>query len=201
MSKEISAHKVYTAYKRADAIIHYLLNPDDDTIQLTDTEKKTLNYCKEIHGYRLRYFRKPDIVGLMKSMHNLQDRQIYNLINETEEIFGKVGKVHKEYERQFLINASLKNIEIAMAGRNSTQITKALLAHYKIAGLEEFIPDMPDFSKLEQHKYIIGIPTNVLDTIKGLMKGGSLRLSDFIPAPTRDTSQFDEAKEAPDESA
>lgn len=182
-SKEIKANIHHKDYSRADNIIRFLTNSEDETVKLTDTEKKTLERCKKIHGYRLRYFQKEQIIALIMRTEDIGDRQARNLINETEKIFGTVGKVHKDYERQFLLNASLKNIEIAMAGRNSTQITKALMAHYRIAGLEEFIPDMPDFAKLEQHKYIINLPAAAVDFLKSQIKSGFLKLTDIIPKP------------------
>lgn len=194
-SKEITSKSSFKEYRRADMIIRYLTSPSDQTVELTATEKKTLDYCKEIHTLRFNFHKKGDIVALMSKTHNISERQVYNLINETEEIFGKVEGVSKDYERNFLIERSRKNIEIAMQSRNSGMITKALMAHYKIIGLDEFVPEMPDFSKLEQHKYIINLPVNIIDAIKHVVATGAIKLSDVIPPPTPDTSGIQEAKE------
>jgi hypothetical protein len=183
----------FKAYSRADKIIRYLTTPEDETIDLTDTEKTTLDRCKAIHGYRLRFTQKEHIIELICKSYGIKERQAYNLLNETEKIFGTVHKVAKDYERQFLLNASLKNIEIAMAGRNSKLITNALLAHYKFAGLDEFIPDMPDFSKLEQHKYLISLPPGTVEMLVNISRQGAVKLTDILPAPS--TSGIEEAKE------
>lgn len=186
---EIKANISFKDYNKADNIIRYLLNPDDESVKLTNTEKTMYERCKAIHGFRLRYTQTEQIIAVICRIYGLGDRQARNLIHQTEKIFGSVGKVHKEYQRQFLLDKSLKNIQLAMEGRNSTQITKALLAHYKIAGLEEFIPDMPDFSKLEQHKYIINLPPNVMDFLLVHMKQGAIKLTDILPPPTLDDVQ------------
>lgn len=191
--KEIQANIHFKAYSKADNIIRYLINPGDESVTLTDTEKTTLARCKAIHGFRMRYMKTEQVIALIMQTYGIKDRQARNLIHETEKIFGTVGKPHKDYERVFLLEASRKNIELAMAERNSTKITKALLAHYKMAGLEEFIPDMPDFAKLEQHKYIINLPTNVVDFISQHLKSGALKLIDIIPPPSMDS--IEEAQE------
>jgi DNA-directed RNA polymerase beta' subunit len=194
-SKEITSKLAYKEYRRADMIIRYLTSPAEANVELSATEKKTLDYCKEIHTLRFNFHKKTDIVALMSKTHGITERQVYNLINETEEIFGKVEGVSKDYERNFLIERSRKNIEIAMQSRNSNNISKALMAHYKIVGLDEFVPEMPDFSKLEQHKYIINLPVNIIDAIKHVVATGAIKLSDVIPPPTPDTSGIQEAKE------
>lgn len=185
--------KSYKEFNHADNIIRYLTNPEDESIQLTDTEKKKFDAVKLIHGYRMKFMRKTDLVQVIIKTMGVAERQAYNLINDTEKIFGTVGRVHKEYERQFLLDVSRKNIEMLLKGRKD--VTKALLAHYKLAGLEEFVPDMPDFSKLEQHKYIIGLPTNAIDFMANILKAGSVKLADIIPPPNFDSLPVTDSEE------
>jgi hypothetical protein len=194
-SKEITSRLYLKEFSHADRIIRYLLNPDDESIVLTQSEKEKFDLLKLIHGYRARYTRKADIISILINIHGVGQRQAYNLINETEHVFGSVNGVHKDYERNFLLEASRKNVELAMASRNSLAISKALTAHYKFAGLADFIPDMPDFAALEQHNYIISLPPAVLNIIVGMVKGGSLNLADFIPAQDISTLGIEEANE------
>jgi hypothetical protein len=192
--------KIYLKeFNKADKIIRYLLNPDDDSIELTKAEKEKYDILKKIHGYRSQYSRKNDLIAIIKSVHGVKDRQAYMLINECEYVFGKITGVDKDYERNFLLDVSLKNIEIAMASRNSLAITKALTFHYKAAGLAEFIPEMPDFSKLEQHKYIISLPPEQLQIMLAMVKRGSVSLEDFIPPPDINTSGIEAAKDLNEE--
>lgn len=189
MKSVIEKNIAYKEYSFADKVIRYLTTPDDNSIDLTDTEKTKLDRCKAIHGYRLRFTQKEHIIELICKSYGVKERQAYNLYNETEKIFGTVGKVSKDYERQFLLNASIKNIEIAFASRNSKLITNALMAHYRFASLDEFVPDMPDFSKLEQHKYLISLPPATLEILLNFTKSGALKLTDILPPPTTDGLQ------------
>jgi len=195
--KEIQKKLYLSEYKHADNIIRYLLNPNDDTIELTPTEKNKLDICKKIHGYRCNYTSKRDVASLIVSLHGYSERQAYNLINDTEYIFGSIEGVNKDYERNFLLENSRKNIELAMASRDSLKITKALMAHYKLCGLEEIVPDLPDFSNLEQHNYIVNLPPQFLSAFKALMKSGSVNVADLLPPP--DLSSLDDAQELKDD--
>lgn len=193
VSKLITSKTDWKEYNEADKIIRYLLNPNEP-IDLTDTEKRNLDVCKKIHNYRYQYHKRQEIVAIIVATEGVKERQAYNLLKMTEEIFGKVEAVHKDYERNFLLECSRKNIQLAMSSRSSVQITKALLAHYKLAGLDEFIPDMPDFSKLEQHKYLINLPQNVTEFLKSMLKNGSVKLTDILPPPNINLSSTDEAE-------
>lgn len=176
--EKIALKKEYTL---ADKIIRYLLHPDDESIDLTDTEKKRFDILKSIHGLRMRYNRKSDVVTLITQMHGIKERQAYNYVQECEYVFGSLEGVHKAYERNFLLECSRKNIELAMNTRKSDLITKALLAHYKLCGLEEVIVDMPDFSALEPNTYIVKLPKHQENALNKLLGTGVIDLRDIIP--------------------
>lgn len=195
MNKEIAKNIAFKEYNQADKIIRYLLNPNDKTVELLPTEKQTLDYCRDIHTLRSQFNSKKEIVLMMVSMHGISEGWAYKLIKETEQIFGKTEGVHKDYERNFLVEQSRKNIQLAMNSQNSGAISKALMAHYKIVGLDEFVPDMPDFASLEQHQYMINLPNNVIDLLKGLIKSGNVKFSDIIPPPKYNTSGIQPAEE------
>lgn len=180
---DIKKNTAYKHYNEADKIIQYLLDPSKE-IDLTDTEKKTLDIAKNIHGLRLQFHKKADCVKMIVSLYNVTTRYAYNLMNITEEIFGKVEGVHKDYERNFLLEVSRENIKKAMQSGRSNEISKALIVHYKIAGLEDYIVDMPDFSALEQHEYIINLTNSTVEALKQVLKSGAVKLSDVIPPPS-----------------
>lgn len=198
--KLIPALKHKKGYDRAERIVSYLAGVEKG-VTLSESEKKILDICSKIHGYRTKLMSKDQIASLVSKTEKVEKRQVYNLIIETERIFGGVGKVHKEYERQFLLQLSMQNIEIAMKEKNSTAITKALMAHYKIAGLEEFIPEMPDFSKLEQHQYFINLPQPVVDMLRNMVTKGAINLRDTIAPPNINLSSIEEAQTPENESA
>jgi len=168
-------------YMMADKIIRYLLHPDDENSDLTDSEKKRFDILKSIHGLRMRYSRKSDVVTLIQQMHGVKERQAYNYVQECEYVFGSLEGVHKAYERNFLLEASRKNIELAMTSRKSDIITKALLAHYKLCGLEEVSVELPDYSALEPNTYIVNVSKAQEKALQKLLSTGSLDLRDIIP--------------------
>lgn len=169
-------------YQLADKIIRYLLHPDDKSIDLSDSEKKRFDILKSIHGLRMRYSRKADVVTLIQTMHNVKERQAYNYVQECEYVFGSLEGVHKAYERNFLLEASRKNIELAMTSRKSDLITKALLAHYKLAGLEEVSVELPDYSALEPNTYVVKVSKSQEKALENLLKTGVIDLRGVIDA-------------------
>lgn len=181
LEKNIAKIKMQAAATECDLIIRYMLSPDDESITLTDSQKKHYDILKFTHGLRMRYSRKTDVVKMLCHMYNFKDRQAYTYIKECEYVFSSLEDVHKDYERNFILESSRKNIELAMASRNSDLITKALLAHYKFCGLSDVTIDMPNFSALEPNKYIISLPEKQKEMLAKLMTGGSLNFNDLFP--------------------
>lgn len=181
MNGIISKNKSFKEYNHADQIIKYLMG--DESVQLTDTEKTKLDNCRMIHGFRMKFMRKSDLVNVIERTMNIGARQAYNLINETERIFGSVNPVHKDYERQFCLDMSRKNLEIAYESRNTIAISKALVVHAKLAGLEEQLPELPDFAALEQHKYVLTLSKKITERLEEMLKPGAVDLDKVIQRP------------------
>ena len=169
-------------YQEADLIIKFLTDPDDESNDLAPHLKRKLLLLKEVHGYRLRYKRKNSIVKLLQTTHpEINEQRAYYLIRECEYVFGAVNNIEKDYERQFILEASRRNIEFAMKTKDSKNITRALQAHYEFCGLNKENIDLPDFSKLEQHNYIISLPEHFKTTIQTLITSGVINLNDLLP--------------------
>lgn len=173
--------KLKSEYNEADKIIRYLLHPDDESIDLSDKEKKRFDILKSVYALRMRYTRKFDIVKLIEHMHGLKERQAYKYITESEYVFGSIEGINKAFERNFLMECSRKNIEFAMTSKNSEAITKALLAHYKLCGLDEVIIDLPDFSALEPNTYVISLPKGQDELLTQLLMKGRVDLNELMP--------------------
>lgn len=172
-------------YQEADLIIKFLTEPDDESNTLSETLKNKLLLLKEVHGYRLRYKRKLAIVKLLQMSHpEINEQRAYYLIRECEYVFGAVNNVSKDYERQFILECSRRNIEFAMKSKNPKHITSALQAHYEFCGLSKENIDLPDFSKLEQHNYILSLPEQYMKVIQNLISSGVVNLNDLQIQPT-----------------
>lgn len=173
--------KLKAAHTEADKIIRYLLNPEDPDCDLTESLKKKFDILKSVHSFRMRYYRKTDVIKILQELHNVSERQAYNYMQECEYVFGSTEGVHKAYERNFLLECSRKNIELSMNSRKPDLITKALMAHYRLCGLDEVIIDMPDFSALEPNNYTITLPPAQQVMLQGLLTKGLVNLNDVIP--------------------
>jgi hypothetical protein len=177
----IAKIKLAKEYTEADNIIRYLTNPQDDSIKLTDKEKRKFDLLKEIHGYRMRFARKSEILNIIKTTSGLKESQCYKLMQDCEYVFGSIDGVNKAYERQFLLEASRKNIELAFFTKKSDVISKALREHYVICGLNEVNVEMPDFSALEPNNYNITIPENQRKMLDNLLLKGFVNVADLVP--------------------
>lgn len=183
INRNVAKLKLANEYTQADNIIRYLTSPDDNTVALTEREKKRLDILKEIHGYRMRYSTKTDIINIIKKVHNLQQSQCYALVKECEYVFGTLDTVSKDYERNFLLECSRKNIQIAFASNKSADISRALKEHYMICGLNEVTVEMPDFSALEANVYNIVIPEDQKAMLMHMLGKGFFKGSDLVPHP------------------
>ena len=201
MKKELALAKLNLKAEAtiADRIIRYMLQPDDGTIQLSEAEKKRYDILKFTHGLRMRYGRKGDVIKMLCHMYDFKDRQAYNYVTECEYVFASLEDVNKDYERNFILEASRKNIEIAMATRKSDLITKALQAHYEFCGLRDITIDMPDFSALEPNNYTISLPPAQQEMLTKLLTNGSVNFEMLFPSkditfdiPYKDVSNADE---------
>ncbi len=181
IEKGIQVIKLQGEASAADRIRRYLMAPDDETVELSENDKKRYDILKEIHALRMRHTRKADIVQMIKHLHGLKTSQCYNYIRECQNIFGPLEEVHKDYERNYLLEASRKNIEIAMASKNSDLITKAILAHHKLSGLADITVEMPDFSRLEPNTYEFNLPEAQQNMFKTLLEGGVIDWNVLFP--------------------
>jgi len=143
--------------------------------------KKLLRY-EFAYDQRRLYKRKADIVQMIEHKFSVSRQQAYRDINESEFIFGKSENSSKAFHRNLLLEMSMKNIEIAMKSKDSEVITKALLAHAKISGVDKEDPDLPDFSKMEQHNYFIQMPIEYQEFLKNnIFRKGAVNLDELMP--------------------
>ena len=181
INRSVAKLKLANEYTQADNIIRYLTSPEDETVHLTEREKKKLDILKEIHGFRMRYTTKTDIVNMIMKLHHLKQSHCYSLIKECEYVFGTIDTVSKLYERNFLLEASRKNIQIAFAAGKSADISRALKEHYMIVGLNEITVEMPDFSALEPNVYNIVLPDDQKAMLMHMLNKGFFKGSDLVP--------------------
>jgi hypothetical protein len=189
----------FSGFREADKIINYLKDPSGKT-QLNSTLRKKLDLYTIVYNLRLQFKQNSHIVGILTAIHKRSQKQARIDICETEYIFGKVMKIDVLFEKNFMLEASRKNLEIAYLTKDNDKISKALKVHKEIVGEELSEAEMPDFSKFESHTYNIVLPPQILELIKQLMGQGAINLTSIIPAKMvqHALSQIEEAKEVTD---
>lgn len=170
--------------RKADKFIQYLTHQGEGELTLTEQESKMLDRLTEIHNLRKVYNRNKDIIQMISTKYGVTPRQVQKDIAECEYIFGKFEKANLEYERTFLLECSRKNIQLAFATKNTDKISKALATHAKICGHDKEMLDLPDFSKLEQHNYILNVPDAFVNAMLQLSSKGAVNLDAIMPAKT-----------------
>lgn len=166
--------------READRIIAFLKNPDGESSLPANLKEKLLKY-EVIHGLRLRYKQHDYIIGYLREFHKVKSvKQARKDIAEAEYIFGKAIYVNRAYELNFLIQLSIKNIELAMASKNVKLITMALQNHHALLGPEVDDSEIPDINKWEQHTYNMILPPNVASIFDKLTAAGAIDLNKII---------------------
>lgn len=166
--------------READKIISYLKDRGEKS-SLPVNLKKKLDRYYFINQLRMRYKQRDYIIGHLLEFHNRNPRQAGHDIAEAEYIFGKAIRVDRQYELSFLIQLSIKSIELAMASKDVKLITMALKMHYELLGPEVDESDVPDASKFEQHIYNMILPPSIADAMKTMISEGAIDLSKMIP--------------------
>ena len=181
------ANKDFAQFREADKIVSYLENPSG-SVQLNVSLKKKLNLYTQIYSLKLEFKQNSYIVGILKRVNGLTDRQAYSAVSDTEYIFGKVVKINREFENAFMLEASRRNLDLANRTKNPDKISKALEVHKRIVGDEPADSDMPDMSKLQPHTYNIVISPQITTLVNELMSQGAINLSNVIPGKMIETA-------------
>jgi hypothetical protein len=180
LNKMLEKHKYMSEFKDADKVIAYLRGEAAD---LPDKIKTKYDMYRFVQSLRMRYKRHSQIIVKLKSyFRDIDTRKAYEVIAETEYVFGKMLRIDREFEKSFMLEVSRRSIEIAVKSGNTDKITKALLAHNEILGPEEDVSDLPDFSAFVQHNYSIQLPPGIYDLLGEMLKAGALDLSKEIPS-------------------
>lgn len=167
---------------KTDNIIAYLTSADDAGILLTPDEARTMDILMEIHGYRLRFKSKKQIIELLKKRfpdHQVSDRQYYNYISQCNAVFGTVERFDLDYLRQQLISEGLRLMRLSKSITDRADLLRII---YKISGMEDQKKGAPDFSLFQQATVNINIPDGykqLLDTM--VNKGGSIDMNKLFP--------------------
>lgn len=99
-------------------------------------------------------------------------------IQSAIKLFGEISRADKEGMRHLLIIKAEKAYAMAKKDKDVKGMNDAIKNLIKITGVEREDPDLPDFSKLEQHNYIIIMPDDQRANLEKMIKApGSIDLN------------------------
>ena len=164
-----------------EVILSYLTNPDGDINTLSEFEKKMLDRWMQAFTLQRNYNSTSDTVAiLMKLFPDISRATIYRDCAAALNIFGDISKSNKDAIRHLASEITKDAIIIARLKNNEDGMMKGAKNLAAINGVNLTDPDMPDFAKLEPHKYNIQLPPAALAAVMSLVKGGKVDLSDMV---------------------
>jgi hypothetical protein len=189
----------FSKVREADLIINYLKDPSAKT-ELNATMRKKLDLYTAVYNLRLNFKQNSHIVGVLTTIHKRSEKQARIDIAETEYIFGKVLKIDIPFEKAMLLEASKRNVELALLTKDNNKISKAIEVHQKLVGEEPDISELPDFSKFEPHTYNMVMSPQMIEYIMSLLAKGAVNLSKEMPSREvqRVLSNVEDAQEVTD---
>lgn len=125
--------------------------------------------------------------------------QAYIDLNNAERVFNPLRKYTKEFLRMVLIESSLKDVKKAeKLAREEKDVYKwaklmsikdaAEKRIIKAAGLDQYDPNLPDFSKLQPHQFNIDVPDELKQMIKTMMGNGVVDITKMYRSISQDVT-------------
>lgn len=166
--------------------------------QLTDKETEICKRWESAYATLCEVRSKK--VAMKKHMaifKGLSVSQAYIDLGNAERVFNPFRKYTKEFLRMVLIESALKDVKKCekLAGEEKDIYKwRAIMAIkdaaekriIKAAGLDQYDPNLPDFSKLQPHQYNIDMPEVVKDMFKGLIANGAVDITKMFQTISTD---------------
>lgn len=132
--------------------------------------------------------------------------QAYRDMEKAEKLFVPLLSYSKEIMRHVLIescNKELKEVSSRITrSKDNSEFIKLSLVKDKIenrliqlTGLADDLVDMPDFSKLEPHKYVLELDPNVVDKLSALFNKGVVDITSLMQSNSEDAQIVEDGKE------
>lgn len=190
MSKLIGKITVY------DKIVGYMKNPEAELSELTAKEKHLLDRWQEAFTLLRNYKSTFDAAAiLMKRFPGLSRAQAYRDCANAQSLFGDISATTKEGIKHLASEIVRDAIAIARVKNNESEMRAGALALAKINGVNQTDPDLPDFSLLEPHQYIFGLPESTKIALEHMIKGGRIDLTAVVNNMAKVATEVDIEKD------
>lgn len=164
-----------------DKIASYMLDPEATIEGLTEHDKDTLDRWQEAFTMLRNYKSTADAAALlMKRYPGLSRATAYRDCANSIKLFGDISGSSKDGLRHLAIEMVRDGAAIARATNDSKGLIRAGLAIERIGGINKTDPDIPDFSKLEPHQYVLGLPPTLIQMLETMGKTGRIDLTQVV---------------------
>ncbi len=161
-----------------DGIVEYL---QDDT-GLIVIDGKTQDKLDRINfaDNCINLYNAPkNVIPMLMKKFDISESTAWRDLAAAQYVFGSIGKTQKEYWRKTIINFAMYAIALARAKKDIKGLNAGILNLIKATGIDKDDPEMPDFSKFEQHNYQIVISEELTRELLKMTLSGSVNLSDI----------------------
>jgi hypothetical protein len=145
--------------------------------ELTLEEKKYLFALRTVYGMLLNCAPTPQIIGTLIKQHNYQQRVAYNILNDTQTVFGQIQNADKDFARLQAIEMAKYAWDIAKRRGDLGGMNKAIKNFVLATGIDRIDPDLPDFEKLAPSLNILQLPEGMEDSILAMLRQGAVNLN------------------------
>jgi len=170
--------------------------------ELTDNQKEILQRLKFAWTNLCNEYTQRQIIPMLMENFNVSDESARQDIRAAIQLYGNVMKADKEGMRYVMYEKAMTIMERAIKKEDFKAASSALNTAMRLLRLDQEDPDMPDFERLEPHKYEIKIPHSVKEALLSLSKSPVLNLSK-MPATFTEEAEYvieeDGESETPDE--
>lgn len=183
-------------------VVLEMFRGERDELELTDGQYNYLRMLRACYGMLLDVRSKMYIVGRLIETFDISQRHAYNILRDTEQLFGQVHKVDKEINRHISIEMAKETYRLARDEGDLKSMNAANRALIEAAGLNNEDPDLPDFAKLQPSLNIMVLPEGMEQDIQRMLGAGVVNLNK-VPdgAETITYEEVREGDQGPDRSA
>lgn len=164
-----------------DKIVAYLKNPESDSSELTLKEQEMLARWDEAFTLLRNYNSTADAAAiLMKRFPGLSRATAYRDCASAISLFGDISQSKKEGIKHLTTEIARDAIAIARIKNNEDGMLKGAKVIADINGVNTTDPDLPDFSKLESHTFVLGMPEEFVTIMTQMISGGKIDLTQMV---------------------
>lgn len=173
--------KLIAKISQYERIVAYMTNPEAELSELSEKDKEVLNRWMEAFTMQRNYKSSADAAAiLMKRFPGLSRAQAYRDCSNSISLFGDISTSTKDGIKHLSSEIIKDAINIARLKNNEDAMIKGANALAKVNGVNVTDPDLPDFSKLEPHTYVLGLPDTLVKVLTEMAKGGKMDLTQVV---------------------